>query len=240
MVNKILIPTMTALLLTTSAFAQETKSENTPAAPATPEVAAPTTPAAEEVPSTDHSQWPRSLWGVYGGLGLPHGLNGGIEFLDQSKTWSVALDIGGFSFKPKDEENDKEEISLGSLAIEGRYHPFTSSFYIAGALGTQGVEAKKTASYSGQSVTPKVKIGNTFLTPKVGWFWQFNSGLNFGVELGAQIPLSKKVDVEDGTTDPVIINDPEYISNKQDVVDIAEKLGEQVLPHAAVRIGYAF
>ncbi|WP_413612398.1 hypothetical protein [Bdellovibrio sp. HCB-110] len=238
--KNILITSAVLFILSTPTFAQEASSEKKET-PATQETSTetPTAPA-QEVPSTESREWPRSLWGVYGGLGLPHVLNGGLEYLDQSRTWAVAVDIGGFSFKPKDEENDKEEVALGSFAIEGRYHPFTSSFYIAGAVGAQSVSAKKTASYSGETVTPEVKINNTFVTPKIGWFWQFNSGLNFGVELGAQIPLSKKVDIEDGTTNPIVINDPEYIKNKKDVEDLAEKLGEQVLPHALVRIGYAF
>lgn len=219
--KNIFITAATLFVLSTPTFAQEAS------------------PAKTETPTT-HEEWPRSLWGVYGGIGLPHGLNGGLEYLDQSRTWAVAVDLGAFGYKPKDEDNDKEEVALASFALEARYHPFTSSFYIAGALGVQGVSAKKTATYSGQKVTPEVKIGNTFATPKVGWLWQFNSGLNFGVELGAQIPLSTKVDIDDGTTNAIVLNDPEYIKNKQDVKDLAEKLGKQVLPHALVRLGYAF
>lgn len=231
--KNIIIISAALFILSNPTFAQESSSEKK-------DIPAPQEAPAETAATPETREWPRSLWGVYGGLGLPHVLNGGLEYLDQSRAWAVAVDIGGFSFKPKDEENDKEEVALGSFAIEGRYHPFTSSFYVAGALGAQTVSAKKTASYSGETVTPEVKVNNTFVTPKIGWFWQFNSGLNFGVELGAQIPLSKKVDIEDGTTNPVVINDPEYIKNKKDVEDLAEKLGEQVLPHALVRVGYAF
>nr|WP_295899714.1 hypothetical protein [uncultured Bdellovibrio sp.] len=240
--KNILITSAALFILSTSALAQEASSETkeTPAqetqAADTAPVPTPTTPAHQGEPR----EWPRSLWGVYGGLGLPHGLSGGLEYLDQSRTWAVSVDVGAFSYKPKDEANDKEEVSLGSFGLEGRYHPFTGSFFFGGVIGTQVVKAKKTATYVGETVSPEVKVGNTYLTPKIGWFWQFNSGLNFGVELGAQIPLSTKVDIDDGTTNPLVLNDPDYIKNKDDVKDTAEKLGKMVLPHALVRLGYAF
>jgi len=240
MKHTLLISSFVALTLSTTAFAQEPSSET---APTETTQEAPTTSEAPQVPAvapTPAQEWPRSLWGVYGGFGAPHVLNGGVEYLDQSRTWSMALDFGAFGYRPKDELNDKEEVALGSVAIEGRYHPFTSSFYIAGALGSQGVTAKKTAVYSGETATAEIRVGNTFATPKVGWFWQFNSGLNFGVEVGAQIPLSTKVEVDDSNLNAIVLNDPEYIKNKKDVTDLAEKLGKQVLPHAVIRLGYAF
>lgn len=231
------IAILSVLLSTTTAFAQGT--ETVPAEKPTP-ISAEAPATQEESAEPGKTEWPRSLWGVYGGLGIPHVLSGGIEYLDQSQTWSVAVEIGGGGYKPKDEENDKEEFSIGNLEVAGRYHPTAGSFYLAAALGSQGVSAKKTLTVGAEKAEPEVKISSTYVTPKVGWFWQFNSGLNFGVELGAQIPLSNKTEIEDGTTNTTVLNDPEYIKARQDAEDLADKAGKMVLPHAMVRLGYAF
>ena len=124
--------------------------------------------------------------------------------------------------------------------IEARYNPFATSFYIAVAAGAQSVKAKKTVVYNLESATPEAKVNSSYVTPKIGWFWQFNSGLNFGMELGAQIPMSTKVEFQDGTTNPVILVNPDYIKAKEDAKDLADKVGKMVLPHAMLRLGYAF
>lgn len=238
----ILFSTILIAALSTPTWAQSESSEAPSASASTQEEAAPTpeaTPTAEqgEKPTT----WPRNLWGVYGGIGLPHGLSGGLEFLHQSKRWSTAIEFGAFGYKPDDEDKDsKDEFGLGSFEVTGRYHPTAGSFYVAASLGKQGVFARRTQTFLSEEVTPEVTLDNTFASPKFGWFWQFNSGINFGVELGAQVPLTTDVKIKDGTTNPLILNDPEYIKIKKDVNDLAERLGKQVLPVALVRFGYAF
>lgn len=258
--KKLIITTSVSIaLLSTSAFAQQkakaqpvkepaksaAPAETTPVTTAEPVTEETTSPVATEptptAPAADGiTAWPRSLIGVYGGLGLPHVLTVGLEYLDQSKMWSVAGSVGGFTVKPKDEVNDKEEVSLGSIALEARYFPLASSFYVAMAAGAQGVKAKKTVVYNLETATPEARVNSSYVTPKIGWFWQFNSGLNFGMELGAQIPLSTKVELEDGTTNATVLANPDYIKAKQDAKDIADRVGKMVLPHAMLRLGYAF
>ncbi len=235
-----ILSTILVATLSTPAWAQSESSEDLSAPAATQEEAAPApTPASNKVEKQD--SWPRSLWGVYGGLGLPHGLSGGLEFLHQSKRWSTAIELGAFGFKPDDEDKDsKDEFGLASFEVTGRYHPAAGSFYVAASVGKQAVFARRTQTFLSEEVTPEVTLDNTFASPKFGWFWQFNSGINFGVELGAQIPLTTDVKIKDGTTNALILNDPEYIKIKKDVNDLAERLGKQVLPVALVRFGYAF
>lgn len=240
----LIFSTLLIASLSTSAFAQTKTSEELKTPAASEEAASPAAQTAENPAAEKTSapkEWPRSLWGVYGGLGLPHGLNGGFEFLHQSQRWSAAVELGAFGYKPEDEDKDsKDEFGLGSFEITGRYHPTAGSFYVAASLGKQGVFARRTQTFLTEEVTPEVTLNNTFASPKFGWFWQFNSGINFGVELGAQVPLTTDVEIKDGTTNPAILNDPEYIKIKKDVKDLAERLGKQVLPVALVRFGYAF
>lgn len=224
MQKNIFIATAMVLLFSASSFAQQKET---------------TAPPAEEPQPISFQQSPR-LWNIYGGVGFPHGFNLGFEYLDTSRTWSMNAEAGGFNYKPKDEETDKEEIALGSLSVEGHYYPFQSAFFIGGALGTQAVRAKKTVTVLSETVSPEVKIANAFLTPKVGWLWRYDSGFTLGFDLGAQIPLNSKVDIEDGTTNPLVLNDPDYIQSKEDAKDIADKLGKMVLPHVSVRFGYSF
>lgn len=263
MKNLIVTTSIFIALLSTPALAQKKAKAPTSKAPTKSAVAAepaptPATPEAPaevkteesnspvaveptpEAPAQSATGWPRSLIGVYGSLGLPHVLTVGLEYLDQSKLWSVAASAGGISAKPKDEVNDKEEVSIASVALEARYFPTASSFYLAVAAGAQSVKAKKTVVYNLDTATPEAKVNSSYVTPKIGWFWQFNSGLNFGMELGAQIPMSTKVDLEDGTTNTIVLTNPDYIKAKEDAKDIADKVGKMVLPHAMLRLGYAF
>lgn len=236
------------LLLATSSFAQTTAPTESNKATATetaqPSEALPTnsSPVIEKEYTTD-KQWARSLWGVYGIVGFPKGLGGGFEYLDQSRLWSVGLNLGVFHYERNDTSGNieqKQEANTSNFAIEGKYHPWASSFFLGADLGVQHITAKETGTYSGQEVTPQVKVNTPFITPKFGWFWQFQYGLNFGVELGAQIPLSNKVDIDDGTTDPTILNNPDYIQARSDAEDAADKIGKTVLPHVLLRLGYAF
>lgn len=249
---KILIITTSVFiaLISMSAFAQKeaaaepTTTLTTPEAPVETKIEESTSPVAveptPESPAPSATGWPRSLIGVYGSLGLPHVLTVGLEYLDQSKMWSVAASAGGYSSEPKNDVNDKEEVAIASMALETRYFPSASSFYVAVAAGAQSVKAKKTVTYNLDTATPEAKVNSSYVTPKIGWFWQFNSGLNFGMELGAQIPLATKVELEDGTTNPVVLNNPDYIKAKEDAKDVGDFIGKMVLPHATLRLGYAF
>lgn len=234
MKKHILITTM-SLLISTTVFAEESPLSNKPTEPAkqTPPPAA----ATAEVTSLTSS----STIGGYVGLGLPHAVNVGLEYFNRPTHWSFAIDFAGFRYKPKDDDADKEEVSLGSFALEARYHPdWDSAFYWAAAIGAQTVKAKKTATYSGETVSPEAKISNSYITPKAGWIWHFRSGFNMGFELGAQIPLSNKVDLDDGTTNPLVLNNPDYIKNKNDAKDLADTFGKMVLPYAVFRVGLEF
>lgn len=187
------------------------------------------------------SEFPRSLIGVYGGLGVPHGLSAGLEYLHQSRHWSVATEIGGYSYKPKDEDATKEqEFSIANFEVVGRYHPYQSALYFAAALGAQNMKAEQTVESNGQTIRPEVELKNIYITPKIGWFWQFNSGVNFGFEFGAQIPVAKSETINPGTDNSTILNDPDFIKAQNDVRDLASTIGKHVLPHALIRLGYAF
>ena len=238
--KQFLMTTLLVASFTTPSFAQnsEQNDETTTAVSSEPtQVAAETS---EPTPPSTRD-FPRSLKGIYGGMGIPHGLSAGLEYLHQSRYWSVAAEVGGYKYKPKNEDATKEEeFSIGNFEVVGRYHPDQKAFYYAAALGAQKMKAQQTVEANGQTVSPEVELKNIYITPKVGWFWQFNSGLNFGFEFGAQIPVSKSETVNPGTDDSTILNDPEFVKAQNDVRDLASKIGKHILPHALIRLGYAF
>ena len=214
------------ILCSTLSWAQQPTEKN----------AAPPTPAPEPIVAHDYS----NKVGVYGGVGIPHGFVIGGEFIHNSRTWALGGNVGSFNSKLKDEVNDKEEVNSNSFEIAGRYHLTQGSFFLGAGVGAQKVSAKKTTTYSGIAAAPEVKVNNTFVIPKLGWLWQYSFGMNFGVELGAQVPLTTSVEINDGTTNPVVLNNPEYVQNRKDVQDKAETLGKQVFPYVMLRLGYAF
>ena len=180
------------------------------------------------------------LFGLHAGLGLPHPLNYGLNYVHTSRLFSAELSTGSYSATVSDV---KAKIENSEIAL--RWHPWAGSFFLGTLLGTQKISGERTASYTVLGTTytgtAKVEIKSGYVTPHLGWMWGGqNTGFFYNFEFGVQFPTNPTTDVSSDV--PVQAQlDPDYIKNKQDVQDQAEKIGKSVFPYIAlIKIGYLF
>jgi hypothetical protein len=176
------------------------------------------------------------LFGLHAGLGVPHPINYGLNYVHSSRLFSAEISTGSFGATVS---NVNAKIENTEIAL--RWHPWAGSFFLGTLLGTQKINGERTDTYLGVTATAKVEIKSTYLTPHVGWMWGGQStGFFYNFEVGVQFPTNPTTNVSSDA--PAIIQlTPDYIKNQQDVQDQAEKIGKSVFPFVALfKFGYLF
>ena len=180
-------------------------------------------------------------------IGLPHLVNYGLDLL-YKKTWGVGFSTGKYSTSLS-----STNIQLANWDLRGRWHPWNGSFFLGAAYGQQELfgEAKQNLALTANGVsltvptTLQVDVKTNYLTPHLGWFAVWDSGLTLGFELGLQIPVtsSDSVNVAFSNVSPSqeasVKASSQYLSAKKKVDDAAKLLGKQVFPYITlIRLGW--
>ena len=238
------------LLLSLSALADEVKKTETKITDS--KSANPNPVSKEETkalsPPSDTSE--RILFGPSLRIGIPHPLNLAGEVKFNSK-WSVAAGVGYLALSLST-NNTPVSVSEFNFDVRGRWHPFSGSFFLGLALGTQSFGGSTTVSESVPGATVPLKINATvsslFIAPHLGWLWWFKQGLFLGVELGAQIPVSPSTKIEvtavDSSQSSLVdqaTQTADYKTQLANAENVANQAASQVLPYVGlVRFGYLF
>lgn len=202
--------------------------------PAEPLAPSPNPPAVPMDPAPA-AESRRPTIGAHAQLAIPHGAGVGLNFVTANERFSFELAGQGASLSAGD-----TKISIGNLGAAARYHVFDGAFFLGVAVGQQTLSGEGQDTVQGQSVTAKIDIKSTHITPQFGWMsGKADGGFFFETMLGYQNPLSSSAELT--TNAPSAIqNDPEYINLDRQVRDDGKKIGEIGLPVIAFKLGYLF
>jgi len=169
-------------------------------------------------PLRDHradESLPKSLRvGAIGGVGFPEPLSiEGMGMIDG--TVALGAEFGALPSTAI----AGVQTSLWALAGDVRLFPFRGAFFIGLRAGRQHVGASTTLTVpSIGSATEELALDSWFINPRLGFLWISDAGLAFGMDAGAQIPLSSSV----SSTLPLSL-----VPSAQ---QIADTLGDSVIP----------
>lgn len=240
--KKLLVAPVMSLLFWHSAYAQEVGAK-APLEVSTKEAAVPTPlpvaePAAEaaKLEKVEKSEEAEHYFGLSAGVGLPHPLNVGLEYVHSSKLFSVGASTGSFSHT-----QDGAKLGIGNSDLALRWHPFRGSFYLGALFGEQKITGEKTEVISSQSITAEVEVTSAYSTPVLGWMWGAgNGGFYASMEFGYQSPSGVKSKLVTNA-DSIIRATPEYADLEKDVTDAANDIGNMSLPHVVLlKLGWLF
>jgi hypothetical protein len=182
-------------------------------------------------------------------LGLPHPLTGGVDLV-YADLFSVSLSAGRFGVKV-----EETEIEIRNWDAAFRFYPFQGSFFIGAAYGNQGIVGKlKTdveTTTSGVTLkvptTLRLEVESNYLTPQLGWFARWDSGLTLGFDFGYQMPSGAKSELQtafdnvSAASEQAVRDSEDFKKNKKDVEDAAEAFGKTSIPYVSFfRIGWLF
>mgnify|MGYP000128169742 CR=1 FL=1 len=182
-------------------------------------------------------------------IAVPTGVNLAGD-LRLGNSFSVGLALGGLA----GEGGKRTPISIGTTNAElrGRWHSFGGAFFLGLTLGGRSLYARATQSIDagGGNFVPtqvEMKITSGYATPHIGWLWVFGKGFSLGYEMGAQLPISPKGDLNASISDPDLDSFLSAIEQTQAYRDLENKIedtgkvfGRIILPHVLIRLGWAF
>jgi hypothetical protein len=84
-----------------------------------------------------------------------------------------------------------QDIGLGTNVYEGyfQWYPTRKAFYLGLGLGQQDLILHATDTTLTPNVDLTYQMTYTFLTPQIGWRWEWPVGFVLGLSIGVQIPL---------------------------------------------------
>lgn len=182
-------------------------------------------------------------------LGLPHPLNFAVNARFGHR---FQASLGGGSLSHTfTVSNSPIAVSLANFEGRFRYFPFEGSFFCGVALGHQslGGDADVTTTVGATQVPvhAKLSISGMYASPHIGWLWTWSNGLIFGMEFGAQIPVSSTSTLETSTSaanasqEAAAKATAEYKAREADLNDIGKKIGKQVFPLVTlIHFGWMF
>lgn len=198
-----------------------------------PKVEAPKEVAAAQAPAAETDKWYGKDEGLLGdfkfgpsvsAISFPHLFQGALEMKYQDFL-SGAFTYG---FWPT---LTVSSVKIGMNAYNGRvrWHPFKGSFMLGAIYGVQTLTAKKSDTISGVPAEVAIELKTYYLTPHLGWRWEWNSGFFMGVDLGWQLNHRAKLKVT--TNAPAVLQTTQqYIDLNKDVVDKGNDIGNTDLP----------
>lgn len=167
-------------------------------------------------------------------LGLPVPFRFGVES-KWMKTVGLAFDYGllpTLTFS-------NVSVKLNGWNVAARYYIWSQAFFVGLGIGAQTFEGSQTQVISSVSTTITQEFSSTYLAPQIGWRWCWESGLFFGAEIGAQIPISTKSATS--TNVPGALSTPEGAALEKEINDQANTFGKNIFPHfALLQVGYFF
>ena len=170
------------------------------------------------------------------GLGIPHVANVGLE-AQYKNTIGLALNYGfipGISIQTT-------TVSMNSYDMRFRWFPFKRSFFVGLAYGVQNLVVNTHQTFSGIPVSATVDVSTTYLSPHIGWRWQWASGLFTGMDLGVQIATAVDTSVTTDPSNPLLTALPDYQTAVKTITDTGNSLGVTRLPFATLfEVGYFF
>jgi hypothetical protein len=239
-----------AAFLSVGVFPQVIQAQDTAAEPAADVEKAPTEATSAPVPASSGK-------GVLGdfrigpsvALGLPHPVTGGVDIVYGDL---VSLSVTGGRSGAAVEET---EIEIRNWDAALRWYPFQGSFFLGAAYGSQGLvgKLKTDVDVTTGGVTLKVpttirlEVESSYLTPQIGWFARWDSGLTLGFDFGYQMPSAVTTDVQtsfdnvSAASEQAVKNSEDYKKNKDDVEKAAKAFGKVAIPYITLfRIGWLF
>ena len=208
-----------------------------------------------EIPLPESIDQSRNTFGPTLSLQIPHPI-----WLDVEKRfnaqWTGALGFGGFGITRKPQPEREFKVSIASIDVRARWHPFSGAFFLGTAFGIQSLQGSSTqpihftVNSTPYTINTTVdgKVITPYLTPHLGWLWQFSSGFVLGLDFGIQIPLVSKTTI-DVKTDNALANagilvletTQEYQDLKRQIENAGNQLGQLSLPYFTVlRVGWFF
>jgi hypothetical protein len=182
-------------------------------------------------------------------LGFPHPLTAGLDVV-YADMFSVSATAGRSGAKVED-----TEIEIRNWDATVRFFPFQGSFFIGAAYGNQGIvgKLKTDIETTSSGVTLKVpttlrlEVESNYLTPQLGWFARWDSGLTLGFDFGYQMPSGAKSELQtafenvSAAKEQAVRDSEDYKTNKKDIEDAAETFGKTSIPYVSFfRIGWLF
>lgn len=184
-------------------------------------------------------------------FGFPHPLNLGIEAKYASK-FGFAVDYGSFS-KSFNSSGFEMTAKITNLDVRGLWFPWKKSFFLGLILGQQHLSADGHKNYKFKYkeqevevlVSGTVRIVTSYLTPHLGWNWEYDSGFNIGFELGYQLALRASSSVDFETEDPlvneVLTGTDKYEAFQDDAEAAGRAIGKMPCPYVTLlHLGWLF
>ena len=130
---------------------------------------------------------------------------------------------------------------MNSYDARFRWFIFKRSFFIGMSYGVQNLTADTTQTLQGIPINAKVNVSTTYLSPHLGWRWQWASGFFTGMDLGVQIACATDTTVTTNITNAYVQASDDYQKVVKQVTDQGNDLGRTRLPFATLfDIGYLF
>jgi hypothetical protein len=183
-------------------------------------------------------------------VGFPHPMNYGLD-VQLCKCFSFGFSTGKFELTG----GDDVKIQIANWDLRGRWHPFQGSFFVGAAYGSQNVVAKasKDVKFKTNGIetevpaTVQLELKNNYLTPHLGWFAVWDVGFTMGFEIGAQVPMSSKTNLEVGfdnvspSQEAAVKDTDEYKKLEDSVEKAGDMMGKTTIPYITLlRLGWLF
>jgi hypothetical protein len=123
--------------------------------------------------------------GALGGVGFPRPV--GVEaMLKIGRYFAVGAEYGTLPTMTVSGVN----VHLHAFAADARVFPLGGPFFLGARLGRQHASTDATITYLSRSYSGSATTDTTFVNPRLGFLWTFDSGFSVGMDAGLQIPIS--------------------------------------------------
>lgn len=171
-----------------------------------------------------------TMFGLYGGSGIPYLTQFGLNYVSSSHMFSVDLSYNSLSLT-----SGLASVSMTKPEVLLKYHPWGGSFFVGVGLGQTTFSGEATDLTTSLKVKAEVKA--TSITPTIGWMWGMgDGGLYYGLDVGYQTLSSPKTTFTYDTSS-ITTTDTAYTDVSKQVTDV----GEASLPlFSFIKLGYLF